>query len=95
MNLEEKVMANQALLAAHAEKLRSIQERQTELKQLTLSTKELAVSLSRITEKLSNVDDRLKDMEDSGKNRALTVWACVVTGIVGAAVVYIMSGVFS
>ncbi len=95
MIIEETVVANQALLAAHAEKIKQLQERQTEIKHLALSTKELAISMGKLTEQLSNVDRRLLDMEDNNRHKALTIWACIVTGVVGAAIGYMMMGVFA
>ncbi len=95
MNIEDTVVANQALLAAHAEKIKQVQERQTEIKHLALSIKEMAISMGKLTEQIANVDRRLIDMEEHNKNKALTVWACIVTGVVGAAIGYMMMGVFS
>jgi len=73
----------------HEQQIKSLFRKQEELTQLTRSVNELALSVRGLVENMSSMDGRLKQIEEEKRSRAHTVWACLVTGALGALLSYL------
>lgn len=79
--------------AHHDEQIKTLFANQKIIEKLADSVQELAESIAIQTEQIKNMDKRLSSIEDSSKYKNRTIWACVVTGILGAIVSYVISSV--
>ena len=84
--LTDKAMEHEARLAAHEEELKMLFNQQKNIEKLADSTHELAKSVEALAGRVSDMDERLNVIEEEGRYKARTVWACVVSGVLGAAV---------
>lgn len=73
-------------LTQHDEQIKTLFERQKDLHALTESVNKIALSVERLTVKMSGHDERLANIENDTRYKARTVWSCVVSGFLGAAV---------
>lgn len=80
-------------LERHEQQIKTLFRRQEELDRLTQSVNDLALSVRGMVEKLANMEARVSTIEDEHRSRARTIWACVATGIIGAAVAWLMAGI--
>ena len=62
-----------------------------QLSELVASVKVLAVNVENIAEQIKSQGERLKEIEGQPKKRWETIVSCLITGIVGAALTYIIS----
>ena len=84
--LTDKAMEHEARLAAHEEELKTLFNQQKNIEKLADSTHELAKSVEALAGRVSDMDERLNVIEEEGRYKARTVWAGVVSGVLGAAV---------
>lgn len=77
--------------AHHDEQIKTLFNNQKIIEKLADSVQELAESIATQTEQIKNMDKRLSSIEDNAKYKNRTVWACVVTGILGAAIAAVMT----
>jgi uncharacterized coiled-coil protein SlyX len=78
-------------LVEHGEQLKTLFSNLKTIEKLTNSVQELAQSISTQTEQIKNMDKRLSSIEETSKYKNNTVWACIVTGVIGAVISYIIS----
>lgn len=78
-------------LVEHSEQLKTLFSNLKMIEKLTNSVQELAQSISTQTEQIKNMDKRLSSIEETSKYKNNTVWACIVTGVIGAVISYIIS----
>ena len=81
----------QVVAERHAEQIKTLFERQKEIKELTESVHTIAMSLKDTKGELKGVNERLERIEETTRYKSRTVWACLVTGVLGAAVAYAVS----
>ena len=93
--LTEKVLEMMSKLAAHDEDIKTLFKQGDQIKSLAESTNELAQATKEIAVQISGHEARLSEIEDSGRYKMRTVWACIVTGILGAAIAYVMTALLS
>lgn len=72
-------------------RLEVLEEKQTQIAELVASVKVLAANVENIAKEINEQGLRLKEIEGIPKKRWETVIACIITGLVGAAVTYIFS----
>ena len=82
-------------LSAQKEEIKTLFFQQKDVKVLAESTNKLAVSVERLTTQMMSHEERLEEMEDGIRYKGRTVWACIVTGILGAAIAYVMTALLS
>ena len=68
-----------------------IEAKQAQISELVASVKVLAANVENIAKEINEQGIRLKEIEGIPKKRWETVVACIITGLVGAAVTYIFS----
>ena len=78
-------------IARHDEKIRTLFEQQKQIKSLAESTNRLAVSVEKMATQMANHEARIGEIEEGSRYKLRTVWACAVTGILGAAAAYLMT----
>ena len=82
-------------LARNDEQINTLFGQQQEIKALAESTNKLAVSVERLTTQMMSHEERLGEIEEGSRYKGRTVWACIVTGILGAAIAYVMTALLS
>lgn len=88
---QEQYTEHSVAIERHEQQIKTLFRRQDELDRLTQSVNELALSVRGMVERLTTVETRVRSIEDDSKHRARTIWACLVTGVLGAAVSWIMA----
>ena len=73
-------------------RLERLEEGQMQISKLVTSVEVLATNIKTMSEELSNQSARLKEIEITPRKRWETIVACVITGLVGAAISAILSG---
>ena len=91
MNVEEKVVEYGNDIARHNEQIRTLFEQQKEIRELAKSTNNLALAVEKLAEQFKNVDSRICAIEDADKYKANIIWACVVTGVIGSVVTFVVT----
>lgn len=66
----------------------------SQLSELVASVKVLAVNVENIAEQIKSQGDRLKEIENIPNKRYESIIACIITGLVGAGITALLSGVF-
>lgn len=82
-------------LARHDEQIKTLFGQQKEIKALAESTNKLALSVEKLTTQMMSHEERLGEIEEGSRYKGRTIWACVVTGILGAAIAYVMTALLS
>ena len=72
-------------------RLEVLEEKQTQIAELVASVKVLAANVENIAKEINEQGMRLKEIEGIPKKRWETVVACIITGLVGAAVTYFLT----
>ena len=72
-------------------RLEIIEAKQAQISELVASVKVLAVNVENIATEISKQSQRLDEIEGIPKKRWETVIACVITGLVGAAVTFFIT----
>lgn len=78
-------------IAENRANIKALFKKQDEITKLSDSVKELALSVREMVVRLGDVEGRLGTIEEEKRGARKTVWACVVTGVLGALVSYVMS----
>ena len=91
--MEHMVQNNHDMVIRHETQIKELYKRQNELLTLTKSVNELALSVKALVTKTEDVEKRMDVMEEEKRGRTNTVWACVVTGLISAAISYLVSGI--
>ena len=76
-------------IARHDEKIRTLFEQQKQIKSLAASTNRLAVSVEKLATQMMNHEARIGEIEEGNRYKLRTAWACIVTGVLGAAAAYL------
>lgn len=69
-----------------------IEQKQAQISELVASVKVLAANVESIAKEINEQGLRLKEIEGIPKKRWETIIACIITGLVGAAISAIISG---
>ena len=69
-----------------------IEQKQAQISELVASVKVLAANVESIAKEINEQGLRLKEIEGIPKKRWETVVACIITGILGAAISAVISG---
>ena len=69
-----------------------IEQKQAQISELVASVKVLAANVESIAKEINEQGIRLKEIEGIPKKRWETVIACIITGLVGAAISAVISG---
>lgn len=69
-----------------------IEERQAQISELVASVKVLAANVENIANEINEQGQRLREIEAVPKKRWETAVACIITGLVGAAITALISG---
>lgn len=69
-----------------------IEQKQAQISELVASVKVLAANVESIAKEINEQGLRLKEIEGIPKKRWETVIACIITGLVGAAISAVISG---
>ena len=69
-----------------------IEEKQAQISELVASVKVLAANVESIAKEINEQGIRLKEIEGIPKKRWETIVACIITGLVGAAISAVISG---
>ena len=72
-------------------RLEVLEEKQTQIAELVASVKVLAANVENIAKEINEQGLRLKEIEGIPKKRWETVIACIITGLVGAAITYFLT----
>lgn len=80
-------------LAQHTEQIKTLFNKQEEQKKLTESVQKLALSVERLTLQMTQQEERIEVIEDNNKFKWRTVWSCVASAILGAAMSAILGKV--
>lgn len=70
-----------------------IEEKQTQISELVASVKVLAANVESIAKEINEQGIRLKEIEGIPKKRWETVVACIITGLLGAAISAVIAGI--
>lgn len=73
-------------------RLERLEEGQMQISKLVTSVEVLATNIKTMSEELSKQSARLEEIETTPRKRWETIVACVITGLVGAAISVILSG---
>lgn len=73
-------------------RLERLEEGQMQISKLVTSVEVLATNIKTMSDEISKQGQRLEDIEAQPKKRWETVVACIITGLVGAAISAILSG---
>lgn len=76
----------EAAFARHDEQIKTLFNQQKEIKDIAESTNKLALALEKLTAEMCSQKTRLEAIEETARYKNRTVWACVVTGVLGAIV---------
>lgn len=71
-----------------------IEAKQAQISELVASVQVLAVNVENIAKEINKQSQRLDEIEGIPKKRWETVIACVITGLLGAAISALLSGMF-
>lgn len=77
--------------AHHDEQIKTLFNNQKIIEKMADSVHEMAESIATQTEQIKNMEKRLSSIEESAIYKNRTVWACVVTCVLGAAVAAVMA----
>ena len=72
-------------------RLEVLEEKQTQIAELVASVQVLAANVENIAKEINEQGLRLKEIEGIPKKRWETVIACIITGLVGAAITYFLT----
>ena len=89
--MEKTIHENHDMLLRHEERIKTLFARQDELFKLTESVNSLALSVQALVTKTGDIEERMKIVEEGKRNKANTVWACVVTSVISALVSFVIS----
>ena len=70
-----------------------IEQKQAQISELVASVKVLAANVESIAKEINEQGIRLKEIEGIPKKRWETIIACILTGLVGAAISAVISGI--
>lgn len=73
-------------------RLERLEEGQMQISKLVTSVEVLATNIKTMSDELSKQGQRLEEIEAQPKNRWEKVIACIITGLVGAAITALVSG---
>lgn len=82
-------------VAEHGQQIKTLFEQQKEIKALAASTQELALSVKELVGEMKVHEKRITDIESNSRYKSRTVWACLVTGVLSAALAYILKTIFT
>ena len=89
--LTNKMMECQKIMAAHTEEIKTLFQQQKQITSLAESTNRLALSVEKLAGQMEGHEERLSEIEEGVRYKSRTVWASVVTGILGAVVAFIVA----
>lgn len=69
-----------------------IEQKQAQISELVASVKVLAANVENIAKEINTQGERLKEIEGVPRKRWETVVACIITGLLGAAISAVISG---
>ena len=69
-----------------------IEERQAQISELVASVKVLAANVENIANEINEQGQRLREIEGVPKKHWETAVACIITGLIGAAITALISG---
>lgn len=70
-----------------------IEQKQAQISELVASVKVLAANVENIAKEINTQGERLKEIEGVPRKRWETVVACIITGLLGAAISAVISGI--
>lgn len=91
--MDEKIAEHGVAIERHEQQIKTLFARQEELDRLTQSVNDLALSVRGMVERMTSMERRVNIIEDEARSRVRTIWACVATGIIGAAIAFLMSSI--
>lgn len=71
-----------------------IEAKQAQISELVASVKVLAANVENIAKEINKQSQRLDEIEGIPKKRWETIVACIITGILGAVLTALISGIF-
>ena len=93
METEEILMAHTTELARQNEQIKTLFEQQKEIRELTKSTNNLTVAIEKLVDRFESVDKRVCAIEGNSTYKTNVVWACVVTGVIGAIIAFVVENI--
>lgn len=82
-------------MAAHTEEIKTLFQQQKQITSLAESTNRLALSVEKLAGQMEGHEERLSEIEEGSRYKGRTIWACVATGILSAAIAYVMTALLS
>ena len=70
-----------------------IEAKQAQISELVASVKVLAANVENIAKEINEQGNRLKEIEGIPKKRWETIVACIITGLLGAAISAVIAGI--
>ena len=90
-NIDEIIMLHSTEIAKQEQQIKTLFEQQKEIRELAKSTNNLALAVEKLAEQFKNVDGRIGAIENDKRYHANIIWACVATGVIGAAITFLMT----
>ena len=75
-------------------RIERLEEGQMQISKLVTSVEVLATNIKTMSDELSKQGKRLEEIETTPRKRWETIIACIITGLVGAGLTALLSGVF-
>ncbi len=75
-------------------RLQVLENGQSQISELVSSVKVLAVNMENMSKELVKQGSRLEDIEAKPAKRWETIVACIITGLIGAAITAAVAGIF-
>ena len=75
-------------------RIERLEEGQIQINKLVTSVEVLATNIKTMSDELSKQGKRLEEIETTPRKRWETIVACIITGLVGAGITALLSGVF-
>ena len=73
-------------------RIERLEEGQMQISKLVTSVEVLATNIKTMSDELSKQGQRLEEIEGTPKKRWETIVACIITGLIGAAITALVSG---
>lgn len=90
---EEFVKRIEAEDSRQNKRIEIIEEKQAQISELVASVKVLAANVESIAKEINEQGIRLKEIEGLPRKRWETIVACIITGLVGAAITAMIAGI--